>query len=147
MSNRDGDFGSFFSGLLMGGVIGAAVALLMAPQSGEATRKLIRDRSLELRDQGVDALEKAATEARTRADELTKLAREQANELRGRAEQWRTKGEAAVQDLRGQAETLLKKGETAVEDLRLRGEAAVEAAKAPRGGRAADNDDGNKKKS
>lgn len=128
MSDRSGgDFGSFFSGLLMGGIIGAAVALLMAPQSGEETRKLIRERGIELYDKGEEALEKAATEARTRADELTKMAREQATELRGRAEQLRTRGEAAV------------------EDLRLRGEAAVEAAKTPKGGRP--NDGGDKKKS
>ena len=128
MTDRSGgDFGSFFSGFLMGGIIGAAVALLMAPQSGEETRKLIRERGIELYDMGEEALEKAAAEARTRADELTKMAREQATELRGRAEQLRSRGEAAV------------------EDLRLRGEAAVEAAKTPKGGRA--NDTNDKKKS
>ncbi|MEX2143734.1 MAG: YtxH domain-containing protein [Anaerolineales bacterium] len=129
MSERtDGDFGSFLSGLLMGGIIGAAVALLMAPQSGEETRKLIRERSIELRDMGSDALEKAAAEARAKANELTKLAREQTAELRGRAEQ------------------LVNRGEAAVEDLRLRGEAAVEAAKTPKGGRSADGGEATSKK-
>ncbi|MBX3049400.1 MAG: YtxH domain-containing protein [Anaerolineales bacterium] len=117
MSDRNGDFGAFFSGLLMGGIIGAVSALLMAPQSGEETRKLLRERGIELRDMSSDALEKAAAEARERADELTRLAREQAKDLRGRAEDVRTRGEAAI------------------EDIRLRGEAAVEAAKTPRGGK------------
>lgn len=126
MSERSGgDFGSYFSGFLMGGIIGAAVALLMAPQSGEETRKLIRERGIELYDKGEEVLEKAAAEARTRADELTKMAREQATELRGRADQLRARGEAAV------------------EDIRQRGEAAVQAATTPKGGRT--NDD--KKKS
>jgi len=131
MTDRSGgDFGSFFSGFLMGGIIGAAVALLMAPQSGEETRKLIRERGIELRDMGADALEKAAAEARAKADELTKMAREQAADFRGRAEQ------------------LMNRGEAAVEDIRLRGEAAVEAAKTPKGGRAADGGEtANKKKS
>lgn len=123
MSDRNGgDFGAFFSGFLMGGIIGAAVALLMAPQSGEETRKYIRERGIELRDMGTEALEKAAAEARMRADELTRMAREQAGELRGRAEEIRTRGEQIA------------------EDVRLRGEAAVEAAKKPRGGRSGDGD-------
>jgi gas vesicle protein len=118
MTDRhDGDFGSFFSGILLGGLIGAAVALLMAPQSGEETRKLIREKGIELRDMSNEALEKAASEARTRADELTRMAREQATELRGRAESLRNRGEEVA------------------EDLRMRGEAAIEAAKTPRGGK------------
>jgi gas vesicle protein len=123
MTDRNGgDFGSFFSGFLMGGIIGAAVALLMAPQSGEETRKLIREKGIELRDMSNEALEKAAAEARTRADELTRMAREQASELRGRAESLRSRGEEVA------------------EDLRMRGEAAVEAARSPKGGKATSND-------
>ncbi|MEX1248469.1 MAG: YtxH domain-containing protein [Anaerolineales bacterium] len=130
MSERNGsDFGAFFSGFLMGGIIGAAVALLMAPFSGEETRKMIREKGIELRDMGADALEKAAAEARSRADELTRMAREQAGELRGRAEQLRSRGEEVA------------------EDIRLRGEAAIEAAKTPRGGRASESTDAGKKKS
>lgn len=123
MSDRNGgDFGSFFSGFLMGGIIGAAVALLMAPQSGEETRKYIREKGIELRDMSTSALEKAAAEARARAEELTRMAREQTGQLRGRAEQLRSRGEELA------------------EDIRLRGEAAVEAAKTPRGGKAGDGD-------
>jgi gas vesicle protein len=114
MTDRNGsDFGSFLSGLVLGGLIGGAVALLMAPASGEETRKLIRDRGIELRDKTEDALEKAAAEARQRADELTAMAKERTAELRGKANELRSRGEAAV------------------EDIRLRGEAAVEAAKNP----------------
>ncbi|MGH2607283.1 MAG: YtxH domain-containing protein, partial [Anaerolineales bacterium] len=51
MSDRDSDFGAFFSGFVIGGLVGAAVALLMAPQSGEETRHMIRDKGIELKDQ------------------------------------------------------------------------------------------------
>ena len=47
MSERN-DCGSFMSGLLMGGIIGALVALVLAPQSGEETRKLLKDKAFEL---------------------------------------------------------------------------------------------------
>ncbi len=135
MSDRNGsDFASFFSGLLMGGIIGAATALLMAPQSGEETRRLLRERGIELRDMSTEALEKAAAEARSRAEELTRMARQQADEMRGQAQQMRSKGEAAVEGLRN-------RGEAAVEDLRARGEAAIDAAMTPpKSGRKSSND-------
>ena len=34
MANDD-DFGTFLAGFVIGGLVGAAVAMLMAPQSGE----------------------------------------------------------------------------------------------------------------
>jgi gas vesicle protein len=129
MSDRNGgDFGSYFAGFLMGGLIGAAVALLMAPASGEETRKYIREKGIELRDQTVNSLEAAAAEARERADELTKLARERASELSKEARE-------LGGELRGRAEEIRTRGEAIAEDVRMRGEAAVEAAKKPRGGR------------
>lgn len=115
MSDRNGsDFGAFVSGVLMGGIIGAVAALLMAPQSGEETRKVLREKGIELRDMSNEALEKAAAEARARADELTRMAEEQATE-------WRKS-----------ADELRKRGEETVEDIRARGEAALEAAKTPK---------------
>jgi gas vesicle protein len=42
------DFGSFMGGLLMGSIVGALVALVLAPQSGEETRKLLKDKAFEL---------------------------------------------------------------------------------------------------
>jgi gas vesicle protein len=48
------EFGAFFAGLMVGGLIGAAVALLTAPQSGEDTRTLLRDRGIELKDKAVE---------------------------------------------------------------------------------------------
>ena len=43
--------GAFFTGFLLGGLVGAAAALLMTPQSGEKTRVQIRERGIELRTQ------------------------------------------------------------------------------------------------
>ena len=49
MSDRD-EFGAFLVGFIVGGLTGAVVSLLFAPQSGEETRALIKDKSIELRD-------------------------------------------------------------------------------------------------
>jgi gas vesicle protein len=83
MSDRD-EFGAFLVGFVVGGLAGAVVALLFAPQSGEETRAMIKDKSIELRDrasqtaeEAIERAEKAAVEARARAEEL-------ANDLRER---------------------------------------------------------------
>jgi gas vesicle protein len=85
------DFVTFFAGLVIGSLVGAAAAMLMAPQSGEETRALIRDKSIELKDKAVDVgqdmqlraekalettraqLEDVVDELKGRTDELAKL--------------------------------------------------------------------------
>ncbi len=112
MSDRD-EFGAFLVGFIVGGLTGAVVSLLFAPQSGEETRALIKDKSIELRDkasvsaeQALAKAEAAAAEARARADELAK-------ELKAR-------GESVVSDVR-------TRGGAIVEDVKTRGKTAVEA--------------------
>ena len=41
--------GAFFTGFLLGGLVGAAAALLMTPESGEKTRIRLQQRSIELK--------------------------------------------------------------------------------------------------
>ncbi len=92
------DVGSFVVGLAVGALLGAAAALLFAPQSGEETRAQIQQRGIELRDQASAAYEDArhkveetAQEARTRAEKL-------AAEARARAEELQSKGKAAIEE-------------------------------------------------
>ena len=104
MSSDHDEFGSFLVGFIVGGLTGAVVSLLFAPQSGEETRALIRDKSIELRDRAAETAEEAlaraeaaAAEARTRAEELAKVARTRAEEL---AREVRSRGEEAVEAVR-----------------------------------------------
>ena len=76
MSDRD-DFGTFLAGFLVGGLVGAGVALLLAPQSGEETRTLIKDKSIELRDKAAVTAEKT----RIKVDEFTDEAKLKGKEL------------------------------------------------------------------
>jgi gas vesicle protein len=92
MSDRD-DFGAFLVGFIIGGVTGAVTALLLAPQTGEETRTLIRSKAIELRDIAGESLddayaqaEAAAVEARTRFDDLAKMTREHAVDLQQRGQ-------------------------------------------------------------
>ena len=99
MSDRD-EFGAFLVGFIVGGLTGAVVSLLFAPQSGEETRALIKDKSIELRDkasvtaeQAIAKAEAAAAEARSRADELAK--------------QLRARGETVVDEVKTRGKTAL----------------------------------------
>jgi len=61
-SDRD-EFGAFLVGFIVGGLTGAVVSLLFAPQSGEETRALIRDKSIEIRDKAAETTEEALARA------------------------------------------------------------------------------------
>ena len=87
MSDRD-EFGAFLVGFIVGGLTGAVVSLLFAPQSGEETRALIKEKGIELRDKAAataeDAVaraEAAAKEARARAGQVAQGARARADQL------------------------------------------------------------------
>jgi gas vesicle protein len=87
MSEHD-DFGSFLVGFVVGGLTGAVVALLFAPQSGEETRTVIKEKSFELRDKASqtaeDALaraEAAAADAKVRYDQLAAEVKSRSQEV------------------------------------------------------------------
>lgn len=61
---EDGGAG-FLSGLVVGGVIGAVAAVLLAPNSGKATREQLRDKSFEIRDKIQQAASDLQGQART----------------------------------------------------------------------------------
>ncbi len=90
MAEKD-EFGAFLLGFLVGGLTGAVTALLLAPQSGEETRNVIREKAIELSDKASSTIEdaysqaeSAAVEARARFDELAKTTRDRADELTSR---------------------------------------------------------------
>lgn len=52
MNDNNSDFGAFLAGFVIGGLVGAATALILAPQSGEQTRSQISNKSQEWRETG-----------------------------------------------------------------------------------------------
>jgi gas vesicle protein len=64
---KDSGFGSFLAGVVIGGLIGAALGLLLAPQTGEELREQIDDFVGEKRaewDEAVNEGKAAAEQAR-----------------------------------------------------------------------------------
>ncbi len=87
MSNHD-EFGAFLVGFVVGGLTGAVAALLLAPQSGEETRAVIKEKAIVLRDKTGETVdeayaraEAAAAEARARFEELAETTKTRASEL------------------------------------------------------------------
>ena len=104
--SRNSGGSEFFAGLIIGGLIGAALAILMTPQSGEETRAQLREKSYDLRNTAGESMadtrvradailadarhraEQIVAEARTRADNLQSQAKDTVAKVaqRGKAE-------------------------------------------------------------
>ena len=73
---------NFFTGLLIGGLAGAATMLLFAPQSGKETRRQIQQKTSELRDQTMTTVEDTMGQIRGKATQLKADVRDKAQELK-----------------------------------------------------------------
>ena len=107
----DNGAGDFLAGFLIGAVVGAAAALLMAPQSGQETRTRIRETGLELRDKA----EELSAEARKEAERL-------AEEAMKRAQDVQQRGRIVLDDQKTKVHGLVEKGK----ELASKRKAAVE---------------------
>lgn len=80
-------------GIILGGAIGAAIALLLAPKSGKELRRDIAERGGEFYDKASDFAREQSlrvgdyvNEGKVRADEIVRSARQQAGSLLNEAE-------------------------------------------------------------
>jgi gas vesicle protein len=79
-SGRNGHLAGFAKGFLIGGLLGAAVGLLKAPQSGSKTRELVQEKASDLQDKAQQRM----AEARSRVDEAAGQVSQEASELHAR---------------------------------------------------------------
>ncbi len=110
MADRD-NFGAFIVGFLVGGLTGAIIALLYAPQSGEETRTVIKEKAIELKDKTAEGLEDAydkaevaATEALEKAKALAKTAKDKTKDLTARGAVVLEEQKAKIKKVAGKAE-------------------------------------------
>jgi len=66
---------SFISGLVVGAVLGAGIALLTAPESGRRTRRRIQRAAGDLRETAGDRWDELADDVRNRVDDVLKGAK------------------------------------------------------------------------
>jgi gas vesicle protein len=98
--------------LAVGAVVGAAVALLLAPRTGDETRELLRERGSDL-----------AKHARERGSEWARRAQESMGEAQARAQEYLGRGREAVEDTSAQLKAAFEAGRGAMREeiARLRG--------------------------
>jgi gas vesicle protein len=112
--SKDSDSGSFtrglFLGAIIGGLVGAVTALLLAPKSGAELRKDLAEKSAELYDKASDMLQTveanvgdavhtAVNEGKVRAQTIVQSAKSQAEELMSNAD-------AVLKEARSKAHTV-----------------------------------------
>lgn len=112
IENKKGGFSSLLKGILIGGLVGAGAVLLAAPRSGEATRGMIKQRSIELKEKAMDR----ADEARTQAEEVARISAERAAEVKQRGQQVLIEQRAnlvgAVEGIKAGVRTYQEQGKT-----------------------------------
>jgi gas vesicle protein len=107
MAERD-EFGAFLLGFIVGGLTGAVASLLLAPQSGESTRTILKEKAIELGDQVTVTVDEAREKAEAASAEA------------------RTHGDAIIADARVRAEEIIKQARKNAEELQKRGQVVLE---------------------
>ena len=68
-------------GMLIGALAGAVTMLLLAPQSGEDTRKQIQEKGIELRDRTTEVVQDTVAQVRSKANKITMDAKDYGQKL------------------------------------------------------------------
>ena len=97
----------FLGGLLIGGVAGAGAMVLLAPQSGKKTRRQMRRKAKEVREQTTGTIEGGMAQARTKAHDMSTSIVEQTEALQQR-------GHEALDEGMERIATVVEAGKTAV---------------------------------
>ncbi|GIW69276.1 MAG: hypothetical protein KatS3mg101_0023 [Patescibacteria group bacterium] len=80
MPPKHNEIGAFMKGAFWGALVGAVLGILLAPDSGEKTRKKIKEKSDEFAEKGREALEELA-EKTEKIKEQIEPYKEEAEEL------------------------------------------------------------------
>ena len=86
MNENESDLGAFLAGFVIGALVGAATALILAPQSGQATRQQLAGISSDLRYAGSEQLNQARNVATTYTREFSDKASTLVSDTRERAQ-------------------------------------------------------------
>ena len=104
----------FIAGALVGALAGAGTMLLMAPQSGERTRRQIRKTGVALRDQAMDGVEDAMDQARATSQQITANVHKQADKMQQKAEKIQQRGQDALDAQKERWAPVVEAGKNAV---------------------------------
>lgn len=103
MSDNSSDLGAFLAGFVIGGLIGAATALILAPQSGEATRDQIKSQGSQLATSGESFVQQYREQANSLTQPIMDKANNASSNVQEQARIVLDKGREQVNKVRGQA--------------------------------------------
>jgi gas vesicle protein len=106
-SGRLGGGPGFVAGLLLGGLLGATVAMILAPAAGGETRDLLRSKARE-----------ASGRARDAAEDLTKTSQTVAGGLSTSASDLLSRGKQIVEEARARFDGAVSEGKDAAAEQR-----------------------------
>lgn len=98
MYERKTNFVSLISAFAIGGLIGAGIALLMAPQSGTEMREQIRNKSMEFKDKALETAEDTRTRASRALNDVTQQTKEKVSSLSKRGQQTIEDGKRRIEE-------------------------------------------------
>jgi gas vesicle protein len=98
--DSDSSASSVILAFLLGGLTGAALALLYAPRSGKETRDLLSERVRETAERGRELRDQAVGRGRALVDEATQYVERQKQELENRKERFTAAVDAGRQAYR-----------------------------------------------
>lgn len=112
MSEKGGGFGDFLTGAILGGLVGYLAAMLSAPRAGDETRRMLAERSMELRDRATDTVQttldktgKLVSEGR---DKVTSTVSDTVDRTKERVSDLTNRGSDVVREKREQASDTMR---------------------------------------
>lgn len=110
MMNTGKNISSALMGFLIGGLVGAAAAMLMAPQSGQETRTLLRDKGMEIKDRASETIEGTRSKAEQVVTDTRSRASDAIRNVAGRTEEIARKASDSADKMADQADNIEHQG-------------------------------------
>ncbi len=98
MYERNTSIFSLITAFAIGGLIGASVALLMAPQSGQQTRDIIRNKSMEIKDKTMETASDTRMRATRALNDVAQQTKDRVSSLGKRGEQMVEEGKQRLNE-------------------------------------------------
>jgi gas vesicle protein len=127
LPSDDFEVGQFVAGLLAGAAIGAGLALLFAPKTGEEARRDVADAYAVLADRATDAVETVRDRVSSSLDEVREKTTEAVGEARSAVEDWLAKSKQTIHETRERLDGAVDAGREAYESRRSELDAQVES--------------------
>jgi gas vesicle protein len=114
--NSGSDVGAFLAGFIIGGLVGAAAALILAPQSGEEMREKLAAQSAELRERSVERAHEYRDRAGHAVADARQAAQDQATRVQEQSRIILDQGKARISGARAEGEVNAQGNESAPEE-------------------------------